>query len=694
MKSLRQTHKLALIVLSVLLALTVAMSVFFAIKPTVYAAGGTATTYDFPVASWVHADHGACGKKTLLIRAKADANTPLELDMAAAASDDTQWATFASQVALSQFGVGEITTATDLVDVDCSKPGGGFNTATDGTYIVFSYSKTASWLNATASNYVTLTIPEGASLYGVTFANDVEMYFYGGTWTATEPAVVEPTEIYSIGMEQNWNNKTHGSELVFVHYTYNSSNSWVTIDTSLNSDTLETFNNSITFTYDGNTTSGADMEVYLSTNRIPSFSSAMVFAYKSSASFLSATLTNPAVLTIPAGTVLYNIKYVNETNFYFYGGKWYNIAPPTSVNEYSIEQARNNVTTSAITSGNKVLFLYVKPTGGSLVKLNSSYAEGNFDSQILINGSTTTEIYTAKVYDTDPTIHLEYSAQADFVTNATAENPAVLTIPAGTIYYNLYFANDMVVYFDGEKWLSNKPLAAIVDGLLTMDKGASAKLAEEGKSGIRFTTNIDQEKLIELDSAVKSYSFGTIVVPYDYLDGISEPTHETLSSVYGYYDLPSTYQTGTAFKGALVDIKSSNFDRKWVGRGYVKMVLADNSEVYAYADFTGTTEDLVKENARSIYDVAVNFYEDADTEEREILDGYINGVISVTIDGDTVAVVDNGLTQDNPATVSVTYENGVLTLISNKVIASVLINGEWVNATIQSNGMSATYTVQ
>lgn len=694
MKSLRQTHKLALIVLSVLLALTVAMSVFFAIKPTVYAAGGTATTYDFPVASWVHADHGACGKKTLLIRAKADANTPLKLDMTAAASDDTQWATFASQVTLSQFGVGEITTATDLVDVYCSKADSGFNTATDGTYIVFSYSKTASWLNATASNYVTLTIPEGASLYGVTFANDVEMYFYGGTWTATEPAVVEPTEIYSIGMEQNWNNKTHGSELVFVHYTYNSSNSWVTIDTSLNSDTLETFNNSITFTYDGNTTSGADMEVYLSTNRIASFSSAMVFAYSSSASFLSATLTNPAVLTIPAGTVLYNIKYVNETNFYFYGGKWYNVAPPTAVNGYSIEQARNNVTTSAVTSGNNVLFIYAWPTGGSSLKLNSSYAEGNFDSKVLVNGVASGAVYTAKVYNGDPTIHLEYSAQADFVTNATAENPAVLTIPAGTIYYNLYFANDMVVYFDGEKWLSTKPLAAIVDGLLTMDKGASAKLAEEGKSGIRFTTNIDQEKLIELNGAVKSYSFGTIVVPYDYLDGISEPTHETLSSVYGYYDLPSTYQTGTAFKGALVDIKSSNFDRKWVGRGYVKMVLADNSEVYAYADFTGTTEDLVKENARSIYDVAVNFYEDADTEEREILDGYINGVISVTIDGDTVAVVDNGLTQDNPATVSVTYENGVLTLNSNKVIASVLINGEWVNATIQSNGMSATYTVQ
>ena len=335
-----------------------------------------------------------------------------------------------------------------------------------------------------------------------------------------------------------------------------------------------------------------------------------------------------------------------------------------------------------------------EPMPAKYAKMTVYDAEGDFDSKVLVNGVASGAVCTAKVYNGDPTIHLEYSAQADFVTNATAENPAVLTIPAGTIYYNLYFANDMVVYFDGEKWLSTKPLAAIVDGLLTMDKGASAKLAEEGKSGIRFTTNIDQEKLIELNGAVKSYSFGTIVVPYDYLDGISEPTHETLSSVYGYYDLPSTYQTGTAFKGALVDIKSSNFDRKWVGRGYVKMVLADNSEVYAYADFTGTTEDLVKENARSIYDVAVNFYEDADTEEREILDGYINGVISVTIDGDTVAVVDNGLTQDNPATVSVTYENGVLTLTSNKVIASVLINGEWVNATIQSNGMSATYTVQ
>ncbi len=247
--------------------------------------------------------------------------------------------------------------------------------------------------------------------------------------------------------------------------------------------------------------------------------------------------------------------------------------------------------------------------------------------------------------------------------------------------YNLADSNDAAY---------KSEIAAAIDGLLTMKEGASIRY-NEGTSGIRFETLIDADKKVALDalktaSKIDSYSFGTIIVPFDYLTDNNNPTHDTLDAG-TYYDLPSTYVSGESFKGSLVGIKAENYDRQWIGRGYVKVVVGGVATYY-YADYSA-------DNARSVYEVAIAEYNEKEiaglnADQVAVLKGYIDGVVVLNAQNE---LVDKGVDYDEPYSVSV--DAGVITITANTgvVIKSVVIDGVQVDAVIAADGSTATVTL-
>ena len=159
-------------------------------------------------------------------------------------------------------------------------------------------------------------------------------------------------------------------------------------------------------------------------------------------------------------------------------------------------------------------------------------------------------------------------------------------------------------------------VAEVCNGLLTMGTGAEVRYDLDGYTGIRFATNINVTKKANLDflldiGAIDSYSFGTIIAPLDYLTGNDNPTHATLTENQ-YYDIVSSYDGGSFFKAALVKIKADNYDREWIARGYIKVVI-DEVETYYYADYNA-------DNARSIYELAKADYALYEAEEILLLE--------------------------------------------------------------------------
>ena len=146
-------------------------------------------------------------------------------------------------------------------------------------------------------------------------------------------------------------------------------------------------------------------------------------------------------------------------------------------------------------------------------------------------------------------------------------------------------------------------------------------------SGIRFQTNIAKADIDKLynklkDGEYQSITFGTLIVPTDYLMG-GQFTHAWLSkNDMDYLDIESTagfYKNGVlitdssqliwhekvegyfSFFGSIVKLKEGNYNRAFSGLGYIKLVsLDDNGDEYCeyiYADYQ-------KANSRSASFVA------------------------------------------------------------------------------------------
>lgn len=167
---------------------------------------------------------------------------------------------------------------------------------------------------------------------------------------------------------------------------------------------------------------------------------------------------------------------------------------------------------------------------------------------------------------------------------------------------------------------------------LVMASGASIRL--NNKNGIRFYTNVDENKIAQLKNQGATVEMGTLIAPKDLLDN-NDLTFDL--SPEKYLDVKYTansYYTEDDFRGivgSIVNIKESNtsydkvsgnITREFVGRGYAK-VTWKGREVISYATYANN--DIVN-NSRSLAYVSkmlqsdLKVYEELDINKRNLID--------------------------------------------------------------------------
>ena len=159
------------------------------------------------------------------------------------------------------------------------------------------------------------------------------------------------------------------------------------------------------------------------------------------------------------------------------------------------------------------------------------------------------------------------------------------------------------------KWSDTKSLflpETVAEFDIQMAVGASVRIEAEGdasKSGIRFQTfvNVEQYEAMIASGEYADISFGTLIVPTDYLMG-GQFTHEWLEKNHGdaglgFLDIPSSgwYKDAKETKvgyhtyyGTIVDLKGKNYTRSFSGIGYAKLIDVNGNVEYVYAPYTAS----------------------------------------------------------------------------------------------------------
>ena len=173
-----------------------------------------------------------------------------------------------------------------------------------------------------------------------------------------------------------------------------------------------------------------------------------------------------------------------------------------------------------------------------------------------------------------------------------------------------------------------------------MSEGASIRLGTLDNSGMRFETTFTKETVDALANAgYKSIEYGTLITRADLLNGSSVTIEELSAKSIWHKTIVSTISDPDAednvYCGSLISINAQNFGKEFIGRGYVKVVDANDNVIYFYADFFGGS---VANNTRSVKWIAEQYqaseeYNDYSsslkTGDVNVVEAYINGVSNV-----------------------------------------------------------------
>lgn len=170
---------------------------------------------------------------------------------------------------------------------------------------------------------------------------------------------------------------------------------------------------------------------------------------------------------------------------------------------------------------------------------------------------------------------------------------------------NYYSSGDTVV-------INNDTVFTSINVTLSMLSGAAMRL--KSPSGLRFYTVIDEQQIANLKTSYNAdIQFGTLITPHDLL-GSEELTHSMSGD---YVDVKYTSdiyytESDTGFSGivgSLANIKDTNANRNFVGRGYVTVTLGTVTKT-VYADYPDNNVDNV---SRKISYLAFRVKFDKDT---------------------------------------------------------------------------------
>ena len=217
-----------------------------------------------------------------------------------------------------------------------------------------------------------------------------------------------------------------------------------------------------------------------------------------------------------------------------------------------------------------------------------------------------------------------FKVTIDGVEQTVSDN--LFTLPVST-------ANGFIGYFDGEKLYDAGESVAIDKdvnfttvsvGEVKMEKGAAMRV--NTVSGIRFYTKVDTDKIASLRDNGYTVTMGTLISPENLLNG-EELTLDSAAKKVNVEFKSTAYYTENSFTGvvgSLVNIKDSNINRRFVGRGYVTVTLGDYTKTI-YADHYNSS---VKENTRTVAFLAkevvadTEYYKSLNDSQKAVVDKF------------------------------------------------------------------------
>ena len=229
----------------------------------------------------------------------------------------------------------------------------------------------------------------------------------------------------------------------------------------------------------------------------------------------------------------------------------------------------------------------------------------------------------------------------------------------------------------------------------TMQNGASVRKDEP--TGLRFRSLLSKEDYNKLTENVgegkddTSLTFGMLIAPQDYAEKkeLNEANVFGKNAVYTFdendtdseklkilnlYDneMHETADGVMSFTGILTNVKSVNYNRKFVGVGYIKAVDKNGKAAYKFAS--------ANDNARSVIEVAQVAIEKGETDT----DGVLADFTKYASLGGIVSGVENG---DKTPQNAVDYKTGEISITATKTDFNIFLNRE----VITKNGNGSDY---
>ena len=229
----------------------------------------------------------------------------------------------------------------------------------------------------------------------------------------------------------------------------------------------------------------------------------------------------------------------------------------------------------------------------------------------------------------------------------------------------------------------------------TMQNGASVRKDEP--TGLRFRSLLSKEDYNKLTENVgegkddTSLTFGMLIAPQDYAEKkeLNEANVFGENAVYTFdendtdseklkilnlYDneMHETKDGEMSFTGILTNVKSVNYNRRFVGVGYIKAVDKNGKAAYKFAS--------ANNNARSVIEVAQAAIEKGETDT----DGVLADFTKYASLGGIVSSVENG---DKTPQNAVDYKTGEISITATKTDFNIFLNRE----VITKNGNGSDY---
>ena len=279
-----------------------------------------------------------------------------------------------------------------------------------------------------------------------------------------------------------------------------------------------------------------------------------------------------------------------------------------------------------IAAGNKVKITYV-------FEATQETDNGNFDIYLGSVADATTLVFESKKLTTYNEVPAGVQTGVEVVSAPATYTVTVdgtpTSVTEGSTYtfgdnaQGYYDTTNSVAYASGETITVNSNITVTSINLnVAMQKGASVRLATP--TGLRFQTVITSGNDIAVSDILNKdfVTTGTLITTFDLfsangnvLDKDSKYTNLDIANSGWYND-----EVGK-FCGSIIKIKTDNYEKKFVGVGYVT-IKYNNGKTYSVCADVNETD-----NARSIYYVANAVkkagYKNCDAAQKAIIDKYL-----------------------------------------------------------------------